>query len=109
MNPARDPSAEQMARAFTQIRLGTWPWPTFEALQAAKNEIDRAYLLVRARAVSMTNGQVMPPAPVPVASPPSAPVKAVQTPALQPRRRRDDDGFDPKLAQSGEYVHHDDE
>lgn len=109
MNPSLDPTPEQMERAFAQMRVADWPWSSAEELRAAKAAIDRAFLCVRGRAVSMANGQVMPPAPVrPTTTATHA--KPPQTPALGYLRRRDDGpaAFDPKLAASGEYAHHDD-
>ena len=85
MNPAQDPTPEQMALAFAQMRLPHWPWKTAEELRAAKHAADLAFLCVRGRAVALAKGQVLPVEPPPVATvAPAAPARAALL------RRRDD-------------------
>lgn len=99
------PTPEQLSRAFNQVRRPDWPWRNAAELEAAKLQVDKAFLLMHGCAVSMANGHALAPVPVPI--PPAAAPKPVQTPARPNRRRDDAGGYSTSLAASGEYARHD--
>lgn len=95
-------SDEHLQRAYAQVRRPGWP--SLEELRA--HYLD--YSVVRARAVALANGQVLPPEPVATAPPALNVPKPAPWPAPPTRRRTDDPApFSTRAAQAGEYLHPD--
>ena len=94
-----DVTPEHLQRAYAQLRKPNWP--TLEQMREAYVQFG----VVRARAVALANGKVLPPEPV-AAPPPEARPAPKPAPQPSPQRRRDD-SYSTRAAQAGEYVHPD--
>lgn len=93
-----DVTPDHLQRAYAQLRKPSWP--SLEALREAYVH----YATVRARAVALATGAVLPPIPM-GASPPTGALTPVPPPPA--RRRTDSTPFSTRAAQAGEYVHPD--